>query len=1422
MNSDVNMNYDVFISYRRDKGAMIARNLQQALSALGLKVFFDMEELTDGKFNEKLYDSIEQSKNVIFLMTEGALDRCVNEGDWVRNELEHVIDRDINLIPIAPTGTPIAFPDALPEKLAPLKVLEISELNLEKLFKESVAKIAGRLKGVVLASDKDKKEAEEAFLSQARRFKGNDGKIDAEEMRELVATAKELGIGNARRIKLIEQVEQEYVPAAAAGLDLMPPMPEVVPNFDVFISYRRDGGASDARLMYERLTKDGYTVSFDMDTLKSGNFNEELLRRIVGCKSVVVLLNKGCFDRTLKGCKREDDWLRIELATAIYNKKNIIAVMLPGFEFPAQLPPDIDEIRRKNGPKYDLYYIDSFYDKLEKDFLGKAETSAAVEGTTEEVNIISVDATVKERDSSLDDIFGDDSASWREEAELAYKSVSRVLPYQELKRLDDAWDAAEDNLNGGDHKVATKKYMEVVEIALKVKACSSPFVTRLVGDGIDTHAKGWFELTLEKAQSGDKDYQYGVGELYATGLGVEKDASAAFRWFERAAAQGHVQAIAAVGAAYSTGDGVEVDYKAAKKYLVKAEKKQVSRAIERLGYLYQNGYGVRRNYAVAVNKYKTAAKYGNSAAMVALGEMLESGIGVSADREKAIAWYRLAVANGSAVAQRKMAEFLLAGNGMERDDAEAVKLVRLAANQGDADAIAILGRAYENGTGVSADAAKAVDLYHKASDAGSALGKLYLTELEADAQYRNGIRCLVGDGVPQDFAVARSWFEKAAAQGHVCAMEELGFFDERGLGRDVDISSAMRWYEKASEQGNPVAMVGLGRIYFRGSDGVQKDYAKAEGYFKRAAAAWKTVDEENRWKVMHAFFYLGRIYTEGLGVEKDVMLGQRCHLFAAKNGNVASAHAIAVDYEKGTDGKVKSKDRAKEWYLKCVQLLKDGKVNFADDTALRVIGLLYQYGDGVEKDLEKSREWFMKSAALGNVQSLKSMGRAYLNGRGVPKNVGKGIELLEAAGNRGDADVQEDLGMLYYKGDKVEKDFGKAKLWFEKAVALGSGFAMEKLSRMYRDGDGVDCNEDESMRWLEKAAEKENPFAMAELGHCYECGARGKEIDVAKGVELYKKSADKKSMRGRYEYGRCLAKGIGVDANLDEAFKVLSKAILSGKDTWNYYQKVAQLFVEIYFSGDFDSNVERFSKEDEEVNGKVLVRMGWRLRAGDGVEKDVDKAVRCLTAAALRNDKMAQNSLGWMYYQGRVIGRDPKKAFEWTMKAVQNGNPHGMETLFRMYRDGDGVEKSETEAMKWLHRSADGEEFSAEAVAWLGECYESGAMGEAKDEKRAYQCYYKASQKRNTHAMYDRGMCYLNGIGVGKDADRALEWLSKAAEEDDDDLFYDERAMSKLIELYGCGDVIAKDDAKAQEWQKKLTELKTKRMEEIKGYVSPV
>ena len=1101
---------------------------------------------------------------------------------------------------------------------------------MEKLFGEAVAKIAKRLKEVVLADENEKKEAEEAFLLQVRNFKKNDGVIDAEEMKILGATAKELGISPARRLKLIAQVEQEYVSSSAAGLDLMPPMPQVVPSFDVFISYRRDGGASDARLMYERLSKDGYSVSFDMDTLKNGNFNEELLRRVAECKNFIILLSKGCFDRTLSGCKREDDWMRLELATALYNKKNIVAVMLPGFEFPAQLPPDINEIRSKKGPKYDLYYLDSFYDKLKKDFLSKPDSSCAQETeSVEKDDILSVDAGVKEYDSSFDDIFGDDAGYWREEAELSYKSVSRVLPYAELKKLDDAWNEAEENFKVGDHKTATRRYMDVVDISSKVKNCSSPFVTRLVGDGIDTHVHDWFEKAIAEAQKGDKDYQYGVGTLYASGLGVEKDSSAAFRWFERAAEQGHVQALAAVGSAYAIGDGVEIDYVKARNYLRKAEKKGDVRARERLGYLYQNGFGVRLNYTIAVNKYKAAAANGNSAAMVALGMMLETGNGIVADLEKAIAWYRSAVANGSAVAQRKMAGFLFMGKGVEKNESEAVKLARLAANQGDADAIAILGRAYENGTGVSVDTMKAEELYRKATEEGSALGKLYLSELEAEAQYRNGVKLLEGKDVDQDFKAAFNWFEKSAAQGNVSAMEQLGFMHERGLGLDVDIKSAREWYEKAVDKGSAAAMVAIGKMYFRGYDGIEKDYAKACEYFKKAAALWRSVEPENQWKVMYAFFYLGRIYTEGLGVEKDLMLGQRCHLFAANMGNVVSLHSVAVDYEKGTDGKMKSSERSKHWYSRCAQALKDGKFSFADDMAMRVFALLYRYGDGVAKDIEESRKWFGMSANLGNVQSLRSLASAYREGSGVPKDIKKALELYEQAANRGDNLAQNSISWIYYTGEGVDRDFDKAHKWGIMAAENGNSGAMETLYRMYRDGDGVEKDEAKALEWLTKASEKGNAAAMAALGDCYEHGCLGVQIDMERAVGFYRQASDKNNIRGKYCLGLCYREGKGVECDEQKAWKLIIDC--KKDDDLHFDNNAIVVLAEMYYGGEgFAVNESRFNRYDTEVNQKALLRLGSRYRRARGLPKNIDRAFECLKKSAEHGANTAQNRLGWM------------------------------------------------------------------------------------------------------------------------------------------------------------------------------------------------
>lgn len=136
--------------------------------------------------------------------------------------------------------------------------------------------------------------------------------------------------------------------------------------YDIFLSYRRKGGFETAKHLFDLLTRDGYRVSFDIDPLRSGDFNTELLRRIDRCTDFILILNKGAFDRSTDlAFDRNRDWLRIELAYALEKGKNIIPVMLSGFtEFPDNLPADIAAIARKNGLKYNRDYFDAFYNKL--------------------------------------------------------------------------------------------------------------------------------------------------------------------------------------------------------------------------------------------------------------------------------------------------------------------------------------------------------------------------------------------------------------------------------------------------------------------------------------------------------------------------------------------------------------------------------------------------------------------------------------------------------------------------------------------------------------------------------------------------------------------------------------------------------------------------------------------------------------------------------------------------------------------------------------------------------------------------------------------------------------------------------------------------------------------------------------------------
>jgi hypothetical protein len=120
---------------------------------------------------------------------------------------------------------------------------------------------------------------------------------------------------------------------------------------------------------------------------------------------------------------------------------------------------------------------------------------------------------------------------------------------------------------------------------------------------------------------------------------------------------------------------------------------------------------------------------------------------------------------------------------------------------------------------------------------------------------------------------------------------------------------------------------------------------------------------------------------------------------------------------------------------------------------------------------------------------------------------------------------------------------------------------------------------------------------------------------------------------------------------------------------------------------------------------------------GEGVPKDVAKAVEWWQKAAAQGDANAQYNLGVMYNKGEGVPKDAARAIEWYRKAAEQGNSYAQFNLAASYATGEGVPKDAVRAAEWVQKAA------AQGVAMaqnnLGSMYHDGD-GVPKDLVLAY------------------------------------------------------------------------------------------------------
>ena len=218
----------------------------------------------------------------------------------------------------------------------------------------------------------------------------------------------------------------------------------------------------------------------------------------------------------------------------------------------------------------------------------------------------------------------------------------------------------------------------------------------------------------DKAEAGDKDAQFKLGENFDDGKGgFPKDPVSAFNWYIKAADQGHPTAKRFAAWSYKTGTGTPENVaKAIELYSDCAKNHKDVKAMACLGFCYDKGDGVKENLSEAVKWYTMAAEEGDAVAQVNLALCYEKARGVEKNLVEALKWHRKAAEKGNLNAYINVGLYYEKGEGgVAKDMPTAFGWYKKAAEAGDPTGMAVTGWCYEKGEGVAVDTEQALDWY---------------------------------------------------------------------------------------------------------------------------------------------------------------------------------------------------------------------------------------------------------------------------------------------------------------------------------------------------------------------------------------------------------------------------------------------------------------------------------------------------------------------------------------------------------------------------------------------------------------------------------------------------------------------------------------------------------------------------------------
>ena len=656
----------------------------------------------------------------------------------------------------------------------------------------------------------------------------------------------------------------------------------------------------------------------------------------------------------------------------------------------------------------------------------------------------------------------------------------------------------------------------------------------------------------------------------------------------------------------------------------------------------------------------------NLAELYDYGEVLgdvskKYGIAVK-DHEKARQWYLLAVGDGQdddvdIGALWRLGHFYASGDGGTKDIQEAAKWYNLAIKRSDKeclddlleddeclDDLFSIGMAYRCGNTVSEDQGKAIEWLVLAEKHGSDRAKEELSSirhaLENSAERSVEAQVELGRYYKRigDKSQAAIWFRKAAEKGYAHAQFELGMLLESNGNPEC-----VKWYHMAAEQEDTkdIAATVLAGMYKFGHF-VSKDMPEA--------VKWMTIVAEMGYPVMQ--YELAMVYYSGEGIAPDKEKAVYWLREARKNGNEKADKVLAQGEKK---------------LLELESMARKGDVD-----AQRDLGQLFDFGDlmlkydgAVHENKKWALHWYIKSCEQEGITPIEArIGQMLLSEEGAKKSIEQAAKWFTRAMEDSTKEDEMDgfiqdiysIACAYYNGEGISVNKAEAFKWCRIAAEKGYLEAQCNLARMYYHGDGVPTDKNKAIKWYKVVANQGHLREQMLLANIYENGD-GVAVDKVEAVKWYTQAAEQGNTEAQIRLGRMLYEGNDIKTDKSTAQKWLKKAAEQGHvDAQIYFGIIC------YNDHDYPEAVKWIEQAANKGNVYGQYYLGRCFFYGDGVVKDVNKALLLFTAAAPKiiqyaeqGDAAEQYYAGNLYYNGWGVEKDKKTAQFWFEKAAKMG-----------------------------------------------------------------------------------------------------------------------------------------------------------------------